>query len=335
MKSPNWQQFTLDTRAGNWQSAVNYLSSLAMFEMLPALHEFNSSIRSTLMMNADRFLYPGAAKRVKWAAEAVEMGRMPGWQPADLPPDQLQDARRYLQVLNRPSGLDSSEKKRNALIQLALSQVGSHYLWGAAGATPGFANGMPGRPASVERVPTQLDPASLILRAASCNVSGYHVCAGRFANSEVGGSVAKAYDKDLQDYILKLESQRPENWQPKEGKWWPRLMQGRTVTTQIVWAEDCFGKRHFDCVGFINWCLSAIVGGAGVQLSIEQYQEARHMHKVDRGKEQKGDIVMRGTDHIGFVVGDGRVVHASYSAVGVIVELYAAGTWTDRTRYPL
>ena len=45
-KSPQRMQFESLTQAGQWGPAVNMLSSLAMFEMLPALKVFDAATRS-------------------------------------------------------------------------------------------------------------------------------------------------------------------------------------------------------------------------------------------------------------------------------------------------
>ncbi len=336
-KSPQRIQFESLTQAGQWEPAVNNLSSLAMFEMLPALKVFDTAVRSRLIDASQRFLSPGAAARVLWAAEGVEMNRAPDWTPPGLPADQIADARNFfLTPLTAPAGAPSSER-RAKVVQAALSQLGAHYLWGAAGATPGRLDGMPGRPGSVMRVPDVLDPDTPALRAAACDVDGYHVCAGRF--SRAGGRVVSRGDKDLDQYLLGLNRTQPAHWEPWNG-FWPRKMKGRTVAEQIVLGEDCTTKKHFDCIGLVNWCLSKVVGGRGVQLAITHFRipkdpNAHHIcAPVSAGDERMGDIVTHGVVHIGFLTGDRRVVHASQSSDGVIVESYLANDWDKPVRYP-
>src|SRR6185437_5393406 len=113
----------------------------------------------------------------------------------------------------------------------------------------------------------RLEPYSPSLWAASCSVDGTHVCAGRFA-SLPGGRTASAHDQDLKDYLASLKGQDPDSWPPFYKIYWPRVMSGKTVTTQIVWGEDCRGVRHFDCVGFVNWTLATILHRAQIQDSI-------------------------------------------------------------------
>lgn len=337
-KSPQRIQFETFVHGGQWEQAVNMLSSLAMIEMLPALKDFDAATRSRLMDASQKFLVPGAALRIRWAAEGVQMNRTPDWTPPGLPADQIGDANTFFRTPPpAPTGAGSAGR-RNRVVEFALSQVGEHYLWGAAGATPGYLDGMPGRPGSVVRLPDAIDPDAPALRSAACDVDGYHVCAGRF--QRVGGRVVLPGDKDLADYLLGLNRQQPAQWQPWNGLW-PRKMKGKTVTEQIVLAEDCTRKRHFDCIGFVNWCLSRAGGGRGVQLAIAHFKippDPKTYHictPVVSGDERAADIVTHGVDHIGFLTGDGRVVHASQSSDGVIVETYVAGLWDNPVRYPI
>jgi cell wall-associated NlpC family hydrolase len=337
-KSPQRIQFETLARGGQWEPAVNLLSSLAMPEMLPALKVFDAATRSLLTDAARRFLSPGAAVRIQWAAEGVELNRVPEWTPAGLPGDQVTDARTFfLAPPAAPSG-NASANRRARVVEVALSQVGAHYLWGAAGATPGRLDGMPGRPGSVMRLPDVLDPGSPVLRSAACDVDGYHVCAGRF--SRAGGRVVAPRDKELDEYLLGLNRLQPAAWQPWNGLW-PRKMKGRTVTEQIVLGEDCTARKHFDCIGFVNWCLSLAVDGRGVQLGITQFkipenEKTPHICSPVRLAEARAaDIVTRGIDHIGFLDGGGRVVHASQSSDGVIVEAWIPSAWDSPVRYPL
>lgn len=336
-KSPQRIQFESLAQGSQWEPAVNMLSSLAMFEMLPALEGFGPTARLQLVDAGQRVLLPGAAARVRWAAEGVEMKRVPDWTPPGLPADQVGDARSFFLTPPAATAGGSSAARGARAVEVALSQLGAHYLWGAAGATPGYLDGMPGRPGSVMRLPDVLDPDP-VLRSAACDVDGYHVCAGRFARA--GGRVVRPGEKDLDDYLLGLNRTQPNRWEPWNGLW-PRKMKGKTVTEQIVLGEDCTTKKHFDCIGFVNWCLSWVLGGRGVQLAITHFKipatpGAYHLcEPVAAGQARAGDVVARGVDHIGFLTGDGRVVHASQSSDGVIVEAYVPSQWDSPVRYPL
>ena len=210
---------------------------------------------------------------------------------------------------------------RMRVIRLAESMVGSHYLWGAAGACPGQSNGSPGRPGSVRLIENRFDPANPYVNAASCSVTDYHVCSGRYR--EVNGTVVQPTDPNLRTFLSSIEREPPTTWRSPNGLW-PRKMQGSTVTTQIVWGESCVGVRHFDCVGFVNYCLSMVLHQR-IQSSIAQYN--RDTTVVQAGERiLPADILTRGESHIGFATGDGFAIHASESAKGVIKS--PIGRWT-------
>jgi cell wall-associated NlpC family hydrolase len=217
-------------------------------------------------------------------------------------------------------------EQRRAVVAEAQRHVGAHYVWGAAGATPGGQDGMPARAGAVLRVPDRLDARNPCLRAASCSVDGLHVCAGRFQT--VGGRVLQPGDAALTRYLDSLRGKPAEQWQPMNGLW-PRMMEGKKVTRQIVLGESCIGVRHFDCVGFINYCLSVVLRRS-VQNSIEGW--INNSPEVRDGSDQPGDILTVGTHHIGFAMGDGRVIHASETARGVVIDSLAGRTWR-RGRY--
>src|SRR5947209_20623548 len=99
MASNNWVQMEAAVRAQDWEAATDWLNSLAMFEMLPALQKLSPGTRSQLVAHATQILmgrgWGGSAQRVRWAGEVVEAKAIPGWTPSDLPADQVADARRF------------------------------------------------------------------------------------------------------------------------------------------------------------------------------------------------------------------------------------------------
>ena len=210
-------------------------------------------------------------------------------------------------------------QRRQALITEAMRHVGAHYLWGAAGATPGGHDGMPGRPGSVRSVPDRLDAANPCLHAASCAVAGLHVCAGRYKT--LGDRVLQPNQMELRQYIEGLRGTPPEQWQPLNTLW-PRMMEGSTVTRQIVLGESCVGVRHFDCVGFINYCFSTVFRQP-IQRAIDQW--INESPEVTDRSDMAGDILTKGNNHIGLALGDGRVVHASQASRGVVIDQIGAG----------
>ena len=218
------------------------------------------------------------------------------------------------------------DQQRRGAVTEAMRHVGAHYVWGGAGATPGGQEGMPARRGSVARVADRLDPKNPCVRAASCAVAGLHVCAGRY--KEAGGKVVGPTDAALVEYLKGLAGP-PESW-ASMGGFWPRMMEGSTVTKQIVLGESCVGVRHFDCVGFINYCLSAVLK-TSVQNSIQGW--INDSAAVTDKSDEPGDILTVGNHHIGFATGTGRAVHASETARGVVVDFLAGATWNRRGRY--
>jgi cell wall-associated NlpC family hydrolase len=217
---------------------------------------------------------------------------------------------------------------RRAIVAEAERHIGAHYLWGACGATPGNKDGMPGRPGAVELVPDNLnlDKQNPCLKAASCSVAGLFICGGRY--EKVGNRVLNQKDEQLRKYLDGLKKKHQSQWEPMERfnniGLWPRNIRGGGAGT-IVLGESCIGKRHFDCVGFVNYCLS-IVLRSSIQLAIEAWTEQVPEVK-DENDDRPGDILTIGTKHIGFATGDGWVIHAKETASGVVREPLKRGSW--------
>ncbi len=51
---------------------------------------------------------------------------------------------------------------------------------------------------------------------------------------------------------------------------WPRYFQDTStdnspkVTSQLVYGEDCTGKMHFDCAGYVRCCFRQVLGNANI-----------------------------------------------------------------------
>jgi len=224
------------------------------------------------------------------------------------------------------------------VIQYARSLVGSHYLWGAAGATPGRQDGAWYRRGSVGLEPSSLDPAKPSVFAATCDVDGHYVCAGIF-NKIPGGRYADPRDWDLVNYLGMLGDLGSEDlWYPYYSRFTPRVVKGNNVsnTGRIVWGEDCRYVRHFDCIGFVNHVLSQTTN-PNWHYSIPQYGAgAGGTTPVPlEDPPADADILVRGTTHIGLLSASGRVVQAEDHATGVHADgAYYAANWTGRFRVP-
>src|SRR5690348_12107598 len=102
----------------------------------------------------------------------------------------------------------SIREKCDKTIQVAMSLVGCHYLWGAAGATPGGSEGINRRPGSVALAAPRTAPTNPAVFAAQCSVDGLHTCGGRWDASHggiEGGRTASPSDQDLINYLDGLD----------------------------------------------------------------------------------------------------------------------------------
>ena len=211
---------------------------------------------------------------------------------------------------------------RKAFAFLANQQLGCHYLWGAAGATPGNRDGMFRRKNSVHLHPNDSNADRRdhgrrhpILFAATCNVDGHYVCSGRHKNF-----IIKLMNRG--DYNNASHRRVPGNFI------WARP-RGRIDSNRICYGEVCNGIRHFDCVGLVNWLFSELI--RPVQQSIHQWENGSI--NVGFGDVWPGDILTR-PGHVGVAVNSSTVVHASSAAHGVIEQKIDPRRWTRCGRLP-
>jgi cell wall-associated NlpC family hydrolase len=229
-------------------------------------------------------------------------------------------------------------KNPQSIINFARTLIGSHYLWGSGGSTPGNKDGVWYRQDAVTKAPSSTKPDSPSIFTAQCNIDGHYVCAGRFDKIR-GGRYAKATDADLKTYLAGLANLPfEEQWCPYFTSFSPRVVRGSNVSNdgRIVWGEDCRNVRHFDCISFVNYVLSRKTV-AYWSSDIDHYKEAgSQTTKVEMTDPVfPGDILLRGSTHIGFLCENGRVIQAEDHATGVHEdELYAPTKWTDRRRLP-
>ena len=226
---------------------------------------------------------------------------------------------------------------RMRVLDEAWDHIGCHYVWSAGGANPGQADGMPGRPARIEMLPNVLDegsPQLAVFAAKATHPNGkMYVCAGRY-NAE--GVRDSAGSRDLGPYLAGLRKLGASGLET-----YPRFSNTPRRIPEIkgvVWGEDCRGVRHFDCIGFINYCLSRalqrsikystsqiVAYGIDQETEAKTYKNARPVSKL---APATADLVTRGGTEeapgpIGFYDGEGGfVVHACDMANGVIFEEY-------------
>jgi len=242
------------------------------------------------------------------------------------------------------------------VIAVARGLIGSHYINGAYGATPGKDDGCPCRPGGVALVadPKRLSPAkagdanrNLAVFAAEMTVKKYCVCAGNYASFS-GGREGSPADVDLTAYLGSLKDKPPATWQNYYTHYTPRRAfgpgPGGDLGGKLVWGQSCKGIRHFDCVGFISYCYWKATGNV-VQLDISAWRTPNTVgtvYDLRAGKRPAslldGDIIVQADHHIGFVSAHGTVLEAQDTHLGVLAtggfSLQAPGKWTHLVRLP-
>ena len=91
----------------------------------------------------------------------------------------------------------------DAIIQFGRRFIGSHYLWGAAGATPNQQDGAYYRTGAVNLDADAKSNEKPSVFAASCDVDGHYVCAGNFKEfiDQTGGGYTYPSDVNLTKYL--------------------------------------------------------------------------------------------------------------------------------------
>ncbi|MCK6681670.1 MAG: hypothetical protein L6R30_04530 [Thermoanaerobaculia bacterium] len=233
---------------------------------------------------------------------------------------------------------------RALIIHIARSFVGSHYVNGSDGQTPGSANGTSGTRFLELREKTSFD--ELAIHAAATSKL---ICQGR--PSAVGGyKFVKSDKEETQDgkrYKKLIEYQKtvaamansPNSWPSFDntGLYPRRFKAGDT----IYLGEDCRGIMHFDCVSFVTYCLIAALGKGWTQ-SISRFQKGGNggnqftvFTKPFPEKFMNADIFVRVSsdgDHIAFVSEDRRMIHAEWGPSGVVEQPYKDKNWTSMVR---
>jgi len=131
-------------------------------------------------------------------------------------------------------------------VGMQLKAAGAHYLWGAWG--DGKVPMVPDQPGSTSQ--------KTFMRCASLNGGTSNgVCAGRSGADDVRNK--RAWDgKDPKAPGTQFR--------------WPRYFEDRStdnspkVASGLVYGEDCTGKPHFDCAGFVRHCFRSVLGAATI-----------------------------------------------------------------------
>jgi hypothetical protein len=242
------------------------------------------------------------------------------------------------------------------VIEIARGLIGSHYINGAYGATPGRDDGCPCRPGGVKLVadPNRLNPSkltdatkNLAVFAAEMTIKKYCVCAGNYSSFLGAPKVEVApTDGGLVGYLASLKGKPTAMWPKYQTDLTPRRAfgpgPGGDLGGRLVWGQSCKGMRHFDCVGFISYCYWKATG-AVVQLDISAWRTPNMAGTVFDLKAGKfppdlmdGDILVKADHHIAFVDAKGTIFEAQDTHLGVLssggFSLKAPGAWTHLVR---
>lgn len=255
------------------------------------------------------------------------------------------------------------DQKKLEFIRTAREQAekGAHYLWSTAGNTPGNKDGAWYRPLKAQLHDNVPDLTGIKLSAAAV-ASKYHVhapmlfaayadtsdfgllvCTGRaeavsspLALSDMNANIRKALDlkwKDITDdqlEELKRNSSRISDFR------WPRAnssLRNSSLHHSTLWGEACVDARHFDCIGFVNYCLSEVLNQQ-IQYGIGNYIARTVGTPISVGKVAPADIVTIGTEHIGIVSENNTVIEAKDATHGVVEGHFSAAAWTQAFRLP-
>ena len=277
---------------------------------------------------------------------------------------------------SKTGSISDADRTKLAEFAIEVAKQGCHYVTGGYGVTPGKSNGHPKRPDNAKLVQPSFsisDPAILVAK-----VSGKRICKGRYKNGAVNGwhKPDKAQLGRYLDWIKDLKSAgvAPKSWMgfktferfeddangaAKIGaignqgaraqayvEWFARRkilndVYPRKVGSQIILGEDCSNRRHFDCIGFVNFCISE-AWKSGWMFGYDQYKDKPKICnavevKLSSGLKN-GDLVLRDPRggnpfHIGLVCNSGAsVVNAKGSNVGMGIDKFSASNWNYARR---
>jgi len=207
--------------------------------------------------------------------------------------------------------------------------LGAHYINGADGGIPGKNTvGEAGGGISESRKIVLLENHTWEDLAVHAAMYGKSVCKGRY--DSVGGKKFQVnwpdYDALKFAYMPDLKLTPLGHGKPFAGTGlYPR--RGRSMKGDTIYlGEDCRGKRHFDCIFFVNWVLTTVLKRL-IWFQEKDYFEGKKIPveplTAMHTPLMNGDIVVRidakGHEHIGFLTAEGRMIHARDPERGVRV----------------
>ena len=158
----------------------------------------------------------------------------------------------------------AKESIRSLIVATAAHEaaLGAHYINGADGGIPGMnAAGEAGGGLSASRKIVLLENHTWEDLAVHAAMYGNSVCRGRY--EAVGGKKFLVnmpdYDALKFAYMEELKMLALGHGKAFAGTGlYPR--RGRSMNGDTIYlGEDCRGKRHFDCISFVNWVLTSVL----------------------------------------------------------------------------
>jgi hypothetical protein len=204
---------------------------------------------------------------------------------------------------------------RKLLIAIARSCIGAHYLRGGNGEVPLPSVGK--SEAALHMLPHKDE--TVMLKSGPVEWGTYftaknshRVCSGKHEHPDVVK-------------MPKGDPKNPAHLSNPDIYRWQRVVKFNNINP--LRGESCEGKLHFDCVGFIRWCVRQVNPNfrqaykndpsiAGIRKLLTDVNPKG----VNKDDLCAGDILIRNENgHIGFAAGDGqRVVQAEWEQSGVV-----------------
>lgn len=210
------------------------------------------------------------------------------------------------------------DRYRDNVARLLVQAEGAHYVHGAFGNHPGASNGHPARirrltmPQSNYGDRPVRNPAPPHVHAAFCASNHEVYCAGRPFRCDLP-EVPREHrttPQALRDFALH---------NPATSYRWPRP--DSENAGQIVYGESCQNKRHFDCIGLVNWVIWSIFGTTTInniaQCELAGQAQARAHPEIGQ-TIQPGDILVYSIGHIGIAYNQTQMVEAKGGHWGVV-----------------
>ncbi len=233
--------------------------------------------------------------------------------------------------------------QRQAIVNEALSWVGnSHYLWGTAGHTPNNADGAKYKPFVVAKLKADsLNQQKPFIKTAYTVVGNQtFTCAG------CSRIYSQPAIEETKSYLNGGESPRPEWLSPRVYVFGDKPQSIGRANNGIVWGETCDDIKHFDCIGFVNYCISLFTPkhpkfGTSIIEYMTRPANYGCIEVSDKRDILNADIIgQQGKKgdwhHIGMVYLDGsvaKVIQAEESPAGITSDhLYNPSNWTKRIR---